>query len=50
MVTRYRSLWLDQADAAAVAEGEEVTLMEWGNAVVEVRREAGRGRLAGRAV
>ncbi|KAI8476061.1 MAG: tRNA synthetases class I, catalytic domain-containing protein [Monoraphidium minutum] len=25
---------LDQADAAAVAEGEEVTLMDWGNAVV----------------
>jgi glutamyl-tRNA synthetase len=25
---------LDQADAAAIAEGEEVTLMDWGNAVV----------------
>ena len=30
-------LWLDQADARAVAEGEEVTLMDWGNAVITVR-------------
>lgn len=28
---------IDQADAAAVGEGEEVTLMDWGNAVVTVR-------------
>jgi glutamyl-tRNA synthetase len=25
---------IDQADAAAISEGEEVTLMDWGNAVV----------------
>ena len=30
-------LWLDQADAQAVAEGEEVTLMDWGNAIIRVR-------------
>jgi glutamyl-tRNA synthetase len=30
-------VWLDQADAAAVAEGEEVTLMDWGNAIIKVR-------------
>lgn len=27
---------IDQADAAAISEGEEVTLMDWGNAVVTV--------------
>lgn len=27
-------IWWDQADAAVVAEGEEVTLMGWGNAIV----------------
>ena len=30
-------LWLDQADAQAVSEGEEVTLMDWGNAIIRVR-------------
>ena len=30
-------LWLDQADAQAVSEGEEVTLMDWGNAIIQVR-------------
>ena len=30
-------LWLDQEDAQAVAEGEEVTLMDWGNAIIRVR-------------
>ncbi len=33
-------LWLDQADARAVAEGEEVTLMDWGNAIIRVRMSA----------
>ena len=32
-----QALWLDQADAQAVAEGEEVTLMDWGNAIIRVR-------------
>ncbi len=30
-------LWLDQADAQAMAEGEEVTLMDWGNAIIRAR-------------
>ncbi|KXZ44656.1 hypothetical protein GPECTOR_64g150 [Gonium pectorale] len=34
-VTRARQLWIDQADATTLSEGEEVTLMEWGNAVVK---------------
>lgn len=28
---------IDQADAAVISEGEEVTLMDWGNAIVTVR-------------
>ncbi|RMZ57589.1 hypothetical protein APUTEX25_001789 [Auxenochlorella protothecoides] len=32
--TRTNRIWWDQADAAVVAEGEEVTLMGWGNAIV----------------
>lgn len=32
---RSTSLWLDQMDAQQLVEGEEVTLMAWGNAVVE---------------
>ena len=35
-------LWLDQADAQAVSEGEEVTLMDWGNAIIRVRPSAGK--------
>lgn len=30
-------IWMDQEDAALLQEGEEVTLMEWGNAIVKVR-------------
>jgi glutamyl-tRNA synthetase len=29
-----KRVWLDQVDGAAVSEGEEVTLMDWGNAVI----------------
>lgn len=29
-----KRIWLDQADGAAVSEGEEVTLMDWGNAII----------------
>ena len=31
---RSSSLWLDQADGQAVGEGEEITLMGWGNAIM----------------
>ncbi len=34
---RAQDVWLEQADAAALAEGEEVTLMDWGNAVIRAR-------------
>lgn len=33
--------WLDLADAALLAEGEEVTLMDWGNAIIKsITRDA----------
>ena len=33
---RSSRVWLDQADAAELAEGAEVTLMDWGNIIVQV--------------
>lgn len=33
--TYTKEIWLDGADAAAVSEGEEVTLMDWGNAIIQ---------------
>ena len=32
-----QEVWLEQEDAQAISEGEEVTLMDWGNAIVQVR-------------
>jgi len=32
--TMCSALWLDQVDAASVSEGEEVTLMDWGNCFI----------------
>ena len=29
-------VWLEQEDAKVISQGEEVTLMDWGNAIVEV--------------
>ncbi|RWW30190.1 hypothetical protein GW17_00005253, partial [Ensete ventricosum] len=35
-------IWLDYADASSITEGEEVTLMDWGNAIVkEIKKEDG---------
>ena len=40
--TYTRGVWLDYADASLISEGEEVTLMDWGNAIVkEVKIENG---------
>ena len=27
-------MWIDQADALEIKEGEEVTLMDWGNTII----------------
>lgn len=29
-------VWLDQADGQVLTEGEEVTLMDWGNVIIKV--------------
>ncbi len=34
---RLNKIWLDQADALEVKEGEEVTLMDWGNMIIKVQ-------------
>lgn len=34
-----QDVWLEQADAALLTENEEVTLMDWGNAVIRVLPE-----------
>jgi glutamyl-tRNA synthetase len=34
------AVWLDAADAAAVAVGEEVTLMDWGNVIIRAKTDA----------
>lgn len=35
-------IWLDYADASTVSEGEEVTLMDWGNAIItEIKKVNG---------
>ncbi|XP_057427500.1 glutamate--tRNA ligase, cytoplasmic-like [Lotus japonicus] len=33
--TYTKSIWIDHADAESISAGEEVTLMDWGNAVVK---------------
>lgn len=30
-----QDIWLDQEDVQLLKEGEEVTIMDWGNAIVE---------------
>lgn len=40
--TYTKRIWLDYADASSISEGEEITLMDWGNAIVkEVKKENG---------
>lgn len=33
--TYTKSIWIDQADAASISADEEITLMDWGNAIVK---------------
>ena len=34
-LVRTKQIWIEQVDAACIAEGEEVTLMDWGNAIMQ---------------
>ena len=36
-----QEVWLDQEDVQLLHEGEEITLMDWGNAFVEVCPKSG---------
>ncbi|GLC51783.1 hypothetical protein PLESTB_000547800 [Pleodorina starrii] len=33
-LTRANQIWIEQVDAATLTDGEEVTLMDWGNAII----------------
>ena len=46
--TRMSQIWLEAADAAAVAEGEEVTLMDWGNCIMrKITKDPATGAVIG---
>eukprot|EP00239_Pterosperma_sp_CCMP1384_P010909 CAMPEP_0197860068 /NCGR_PEP_ID=MMETSP1438-20131217/35197_1 /TAXON_ID=1461541 /ORGANISM="Pterosperma sp., Strain CCMP1384" /LENGTH=720 /DNA_ID=CAMNT_0043476801 /DNA_START=19 /DNA_END=2181 /DNA_ORIENTATION=- len=45
--TMMKSLWLDAVDAGAVKEGEEITLMDWGNAFVRSIQKDASGAVVG---
>ena len=42
---RSKQIWIDQADALDVNEGEEVTLMDWGNAIFTSITRGGDGTI-----
>ena len=45
---RSGKLWLDQADAAQLVQGEEATLMAWGNIIIDkVHRDSDSGPVTG---
>ncbi|KAF8056743.1 glutamate--tRNA ligase [Scenedesmus sp. PABB004] len=44
---RFNRVWLDQADAAELVEGQEVTLMDWGNIVVQSVAKDASGAVSG---
>lgn len=45
--TMTAAVWLDQVDAASVSEGEEVTLMDWGNCIVRSIAKDAAGKVTG---
>lgn len=45
IVMRQGEIWIDGADADLVSIGEEITLMEWGNCIIEAK---GTGAMQGR--
>lgn len=41
--TYTKRIWIDYADALSITEGEELTLMDWGNAIIkEIKRDNGK--------
>jgi hypothetical protein len=45
--TMTSTIWLDQVDAASISEGEEVTLMDWGNCIVRSIAKDADGKVTG---
>jgi len=45
--TMTSAVWLDQVDAATISEGEEVTLMDWGNCIVRSIAKDADGKVTG---
>ncbi|CAA6659634.1 unnamed protein product [Spirodela intermedia] len=43
--TYTQRIWIDFADASAISENEEVTLMDWGNAIVKEIKKDGEGNV-----
>lgn len=43
--TYTQRIWIDFADASAVSENEEVTLMDWGNAIIKEIKKDGEGNV-----
>lgn len=38
--TYTKSIWIDYADAVSISENEEITLMDWGNAIIkEIKKD-----------
>lgn len=37
VVVRQSEIWIDFADAQVISEGEEITLMDWGNCIIKVK-------------
>lgn len=42
-----QDIWLDQEDVQLLKEGEEVTLMDWGNAFVQHIHRGSGGAITG---
>ena len=41
-------VWIDQADALEIKEGEEVTLMDWGNTIIrKIHKDSVSGTVTG---
>ena len=45
--TYTKRIWLDHADAVSLSAGEEVTLMDWGNAIVKEIEKDQDGNITG---
>jgi len=40
-IEKYNKIYLDQSDIASLADGEEFTIMDWGNMILQSRQKSG---------